>query len=224
VTLGFDIQRGLPSEEGFTLSKELMQRIIDQVDILFISHYHRDHADSWVAERFLVQNKPVVTPPDLWKDSLFYGKISHPERNFLLKHEIKLPGKDRRLSFVTCPGHQGEKVTNNVSLVFTPEGMVFAHTGDQSNQEDFSWIDRIGEHYSIDVLMTNSWSVYPDFRLYRGFQPRLVLPGHENEMGHSIDHREPYWLNENRLNNPGIFPWLQMAWGERYHYIPALKK
>lgn len=45
VTIGFDIERGRPGTEGFTLSKELMQQLIDEVDVLFISHYHNDHAD-----------------------------------------------------------------------------------------------------------------------------------------------------------------------------------
>ncbi len=223
VTIGFDVQRGLPSVEGFTLEKELMQKLIDQMDILFISHYHSDHADPWVAEMMLKQNKPVVTPDDFWNNQNFYALVSHPERKAALKHEIELPGKGLKLQFITYPGHQGEKITNNVTLVFSPEGLSFAHTGDQSNLKDFSWIDNVGDDYKVDVLMTNGWSVYPDHRLVRGFRPKLTLPGHENEMGHTIDHREPYWLNYNRLGDPGKFPWVQMVWGEKFHYIPNLK-
>lgn len=224
VTIGFDIQRGLPSVEGFILEKEMMQKLIDQLDILFISHFHSDHADPLIAEMMLNQNKPVVTPEDLWNDKSFYAKISHPERSASVRHEIEIPAKGLKLRFITYPGHQGEKITNNVTLVYSPEGLSFAHTGDQSNLGDFSWIDTVGDDNKVDVLMCNSWSVYPDHRLVRGFRPRLTLPGHENEMGHTIDHREPYWLNYSRLGDPAEFPWLQMAWGEKFHYMQQSAK
>jgi L-ascorbate metabolism protein UlaG (beta-lactamase superfamily) len=218
VTIGFDVQRGVPSIPGFTLPKEMMQKLIDRLDILFISHHHGDHADPWMAEMLLQQNKPVVTPPNLWPAYDFYARVTHPERKAGLLQEIELPGKGIKLRFYANPGHQGEDIPNNVTVVATPEGITFAHTGDQSNLGDFSWIDKAGDVCKVDVLMTNSWSVYPDHRLVRGFRPRLTLPGHENEMGHTIDHREPYWLNYNRLGDPKIFPWIQMAWGEKYHY------
>ena len=220
VTIGFDIQRGLPNVEGFTLSQELIQPLIDAVDVLFISHIHNDHADELVAELFLAQNKPVVTPPDLWPDSPIYAKIIHPQRNADLIQQIRLPSKGISLKTVTCPGHQGDKILNNVYLVFSPEGMVFSHTGDQSNLDDFTWIDQIGDRYTVDVVMTNSWSVYPGLRLANGFRPKLIIPGHENEMGHTIDHREPFWLNYQRLGDSVSFPWVQMAWGEKFHYFP----
>lgn len=218
VTIGFDVQRGVPSIPGFSLDKEMMQELIDQLDVLFVSHHHGDHADPWMAEMLLKQNKPVVTPPNLWPAYDFYARVTHPERKAGLAQEIELPGKGIKLRFYANPGHQGAEIPNNVTVVVTPEGITFAHTGDQSNLGDFSWIDKAGDVCKVDVLMTNSWSVYPDHRLVRGFRPKLTLPGHENEMGHTIDHREPYWLNYNRLGDPKLFPWIQMAWGENYHY------
>lgn len=224
VTIGFDIQRGLTSVEGMTLDQKLVQSLIDEVDILFISHFHRDHADPWVAEMFLNQNKPVVTPPDLWNDRPFYQKITHPEREAALLQKVRLPARDLTIQFVCNPGHQGKQIPNNVYLVFSPEGLSFSHTGDQSNPDDFAWIDQVGANYRVDVLMCNSWSVYPDHRLVRGFRPQLTLPGHENEMGHTIDHREPYWLNDMRLGNPKEFAWIQLIWGEKIRYFPQKKK
>lgn len=220
VTIGFDIQRGLSGVEGMTLPNEMIQKLIGEVDILFVSHLHRDHADPWVAEMFLNQNKPVITPPGLWNDKDFYSKILHPDRLAAVTQKVQLPAKGFNLQFVCNPGHQGDQILNNVYLVFSPEGLSFSHTGDQSNLEDFAWIDQVCGKYRVDVLMTNSWSVYPEHRLARGFRPKLILPGHENEMGHTIDHREPYWLNDNRLGDPGIFPWIQLIWGEKIHYIP----
>ena len=100
--------------------------------------------------------------------------------------------------------------------IMTPEGLSFAHTGDQSNQDDFQWIDEVHRRFEVDVLMPNCWTTDP-LRLVGGFRPKLVIPGHENEMGHTIDHREPFWLTYNRFDGaPSEL--LVMGWGERFHY------
>ena len=224
VTIGFDIQRGFSLGDGYVLSKELIQDLLNEIDVLFVSHIHGDHADSWVAGQMVLQNKPVCTPPDVFTDLPLYSKILHPERKAHVIQEIALPNKGFSLKVVNYPGHQGEKILNDVTLVFTPEEISFIHTGDQSNLQDFDWLDRIGDHFRVDVAMTNSWSVYPGLRLAHGLRPGLIIPGHENEMGHTVDHREPYWLNYPRLGDPVIFPWVQMAWGEKFHYLPARGK
>lgn len=221
VTIGFDIQRGIPGNENFAFSKELTGTLIDVVDVLFISHYHGDHADDWVATRFIEQNKPVITPPRIWEQLPLYDKLIRPDRTIDKMQDISLPLKQMNLKVVTCPGHQGNDILNNVYLVFSPEGICFAHTGDQSNSGDLEWIDKIGDSFHVDVLMVNSWSYFPEFRLAKGFRPELIIPGHENELNHSIDHREPYWLNCVRLGDDPSFPWIQMAPGEKYHYHPA---
>jgi len=106
VTIGFDIQRGITRIEGFTLKQDMIQKLIDAVDVLFITHFHGDHADEWVAEKFIAQNKPVVTPPDLWINLPIYQQILHPERNANQTQEISLPLKGFRLKVVNYPGHQ----------------------------------------------------------------------------------------------------------------------
>lgn len=45
--------------------------------------------------------------------------------------------------------------------------------------------------------------------------PSLVICGHENEMEHSIDHREAYWLTFRRMSGIKV-PYIVMAWGESY--------
>lgn len=119
------------------------------------------------------------------------------------------------------PGHQGTDIINNVYLVIDPSGLSFAHTGDQSNTEDLKWIENIKDFHSVNVLMVNSWGIDPDSRLISGFSPQLIICGHENEMGHSVDHREPYWLNYSRLGTQTISPWIHMTWGEKYNYQPV---
>ena len=132
-----------------------------------------------------------------------------------------LPEKGFNLKTVIYPGHQGTDIINNVYLVIDPSGLSFAHTGDQSNTEDLKWIENIKDFHSVNVLMVNSWGIDPDSRLISGFSPQLIICGHENEMGHSVDHREPYWLNYSRLGTQTISPWIHMTWGEKYNYQPV---
>ncbi len=221
VTFAFDLVRAHSADaDGFVIEDVLMNKLIEQCDALFISHRHGDHGDQWVAETFILQNKPVVSPPELWQDKPIYEKIIHLEREPHIMQALKIQDGRQNLNVVNYPGHQGTDIENNVSLVFTPEGMSFAQTGDQSGPEsDWDWIDKIRSQYSVDVLFPNCWT--PDIhRVLRGFNSKLVITGHENEMGHTIDHRESNWLTYTRLKGSEI-PFLLLTWGESFHYIPG---
>jgi len=121
------------------------------------------------------------------------------------------------LKVAVYPGHQGE-LPNNVTVVTTPEKTVLCHTGDQLNDADLSWIDRIREHHRVDVLMPNCWTT-DIVRMTDGIDPAVVITGHENELGHTIDHREPNWLTWRRYSK-GKPPLVLMTWGESYRYEP----
>ncbi len=228
VTLGFDLVTGKSvNVAGFPIEREVMDRLIGQCDVLFISHYHHDHAEEWVAQTFIDQGKPVIAPPTVWKDKAIYAGITHLERKSHTKQELPVQNGRHTLNVVVYPGHQGENIENNVTLVFTPEGLSFSQMGDQSNPYDFEWIDEVKSHHHVDVLMPNCWTT-DIVRVTRGFNPALVITGHENEMGHAIDHREPYWLSYQRKKGSDRFggrrdvgydhPLILMTWGESYHY------
>jgi len=220
VTFGFDLIRGYSARaKGFPVADEVLGRIARQCDALFISHLHPDHADPWVARAFLDQGKPVLAPPEVWKSQPIHRKITHPARQADKIQTVAIQHGKRELKVIVYPGHQGATIQNNVWLVTTPEGMTFSQTGDQSNTDDFSWIDTVGAHHRVDVLMPNCWTTDMT-RLVEGFNPALVITGHENELGHTIDHREPFWLSRIRLQDVTC-PWLLMTWGESYHYRPV---
>ncbi len=220
VTFAFDMVRAHSARvENFAISDDLMKKLIDHCDALFISHRHRDHGDAWVAEQFLTQNKPVVAPPEVWQDQPIHHKITHLKREAHTLQTLKIQDGKQFLKVVNYPGHQGKDIENNVPLVFSPEGMSFVQTGDQSGPEsDWDWIDEVGIKNRVDVLFPNCWT--PDIhRVVKGFNPKLVITGHENEMGHTIDHRESNWLTYTRLKG-SPYPFLLLTWGESYHYIP----
>jgi hypothetical protein len=169
----------------------------------------------------------VVAPPDVWEDKPIYSEITHLRREPHTLQVLPLQTVQKEIKVVVYPGHQGTEIQNNVSLVITPEGLSFSQMGDQSNGDDFEWIDEVGAHHSVDVLMPNCWTT-DIVRVAKGFDPKLVITGHENEMGHTIDHREPYWLTYQRQTGSDRFggsrdvgydyPLILMTWGESYHY------
>jgi len=248
VTIAFDLYRGsagfrvqdaeggrtIVPAPGFPLPDELANRLVGECDVLFISHRHGDHADERFAQAFLAQGKPVVAPPDVFEGSLIRDRITHLKREAHVLQRLPIDNGARELEVVVYPGqqYQGSGVPNNVVLVFTPEGMGFAHNGDQINdpypqyQEDYAWIDKVREHHRVDVLMTNCW-LDDIYRFTRGFNPKLVIPGHENELGHPVFDRVPYWGDSAhlQLTYPQLlasdYPVLAMTWGESYHYQPG---
>lgn len=216
ITIAFDITKaGSAGADGFMLSDEVIEKIANESDALFITHYHRDHADEEVAKTFIKLGKPVVAPPDIWKEKEIYNEITHMDRKAHEIQKLRLDKKEMDLNVVVYPGHQGADILNNVILIYTPEGYTLCHTGDQSFKADFDWIDDVHVHHKIDILIPNCWTTDPP-RAARGFHPHLIIPAHENELGHTIDHREAYTLNYSKWNVP--YNKIIMTWGESFHY------
>lgn len=212
VTIAIDLTRGPSLLRDDPDLQESAKQIIDQCDILFVSHEHGDHTDQYVIDTFKAQGKPVILPGSLPRDGT-------------TPHVVEL-SRGRHLKVVMFPGYQGD-VVNNVPLIFTPEGMSFSHTGDlhQGNStpiNQWEWIDHVKDKWGVDVLMVNNWTPKID-QVVKGFGPELIIPGHENELGHGIDDRKPYWMSYERLRSIG-YPYVIMCWGESYYYIPSATK
>ena len=204
------------AKEGFRLSTDTIDAYAEQCDALFISHLHQDHADETIARAFINKGKPVVVPENLWQKEDFSDKLTYPERNAEAIHTLPIQNGNNQLKVVAYPGHQGLKLLNNVTLVETPDNITVVQTGDQSNLMDFAWIDTVKEHHTVDILLPNCWTTDLP-RMITGVDPAIVITGHENELGHTIDHRESYWLNAPRLGD-GINRYVAMTWGESYCY------
>lgn len=229
VTVAFDLVRGATSgSPDFTLSAEETDRLVKQCDVLFISHKHNDHADKIVAETFLNSGKPVISPEQVWKDDSIFSRITHLERVSEKVQKLRL-SDNRTLDVVIYPGHQLTSAINNVSMITTAEGITIAHAGDQINEGemmgDFEWIDQVSKNHNVDILMPNAWTT-DICRIVRGFNPALVVPGHEIELGHTVWDRLPFWGDDKylELNYADLkrskYPVVVLVWGESYHYNP----
>ena len=214
-TIAIDLIPGGSNAKPF-LADSIIYGIAGKCDALFISHQHPDHANLNVAKSFAARGKLVIVPKDLWVgvDPL----IQPLEKE---NQEFDVEFKELDLTLHVLPGHQGD-VYNNINVVeFHNEGTV-AQTGDQwGNSADLVWIDHVHEKYDIDVLMPNCWIDEME-RVIRGFGPKLIITGHENELGeHTIDHRESYWITIKKMElMPDLnIPYVLMTWGEWYDYV-----
>ena len=207
VTVAIDLVRGGNADQRY-ISDTLMRSIVEQCDILFISHVHGDHADRAVAQMFCEQGKNVIVPEEFWKDMA--PQLRVVRGTDMTQEMIRLPARNTSLSVRIYPGYQGN-ILNNVYSITLPGGQTIVHTGDQSYNEDMA--AKIGAS-KIDVLLVQCWMM-PMEKFVSGVKPALIITGHANEMGHSIDHREAYWLTFRRMSEVKV-PYIVMAWGESY--------
>lgn len=206
-TIAFDIVRG-NSKGRKIVSDERIRQIVEKCDILFLSHNHGDHVDKFVVEQFIQAGKPVVAPANVQKAN---DKIMHLSGDQRIDKEITL-NHGKKLQVAIFPGHQ-DKLINNLYVITTEEKKTVAQIGDQSNDEDIQWIANIYKEVPrIDALIINCWTI-PLKELVDGFNPKLVVTGHENEMGHTINHRESFWLS---FQDMKILQrdYVIMGWGE----------
>lgn len=213
-TIAFDlILGGSPDIEPY-ISDSLMECIVDQCDILFISHEHGDHANRSVARMFTAKNKIIVAPTGVWEGVSPNIRNLRPDQ--MTDYTIGLP-ENRTLKLRIFPGYQSY-IVNNINHITTPEGFRIMHIGDQYGKEHLEWLSHIKDSTQTDVLLANCWVTAPEVTI-PGIAPKLVIPGHENELWHTITHREPHWLTWDRMEGIDV-PFVFMTWGEYYDYIP----
>jgi len=209
VTIAFDIVRG-KSKGRDIVNEKYIRQIVDQCDALFLSHNHGDHVDKLTVDLFTQAGKPVIAASNIQKNN---EKVTHLRADQRIDHEIVLKN-GKKLQVAIFPGHQGD-LMNNIYVVTTPEKKTVAQIGDQSNNEDMKWIANLYQEIPRpDALIVNCWTS-PLKELVDGFNPKLVISGHENEMGHTISHRESFWLSFQDMKTIGR-DYVIMGWGEGF--------
>ena len=97
----------------------------------------------------------MIAPPQVWEERPINNKITHLDREAHKIQYVSVQSGKYDFEVVVYPGHQGTQIQNNVTFVITPEGLSFCHTGDQANRDDFAWIDEVGEHFRVDILISD---------------------------------------------------------------------
>ena len=205
-TLAFDISHGY---RKVSMTKTQLRSIAEEVDIAFISHDHPDHADEAFAREMAALGKKVVVPRTLWPDS--------DSEESLVRVAGTYEGNVNGVSFIAFPGSQGATLPNPVYLV-TVDGVSLMHMGDQSRSSDYDkWMKGIGKAHDVDVLFINC----RDRGMHRkmaAIDPKLIIPGHENELRHIVDGRQGVTRTLSNLEGNTI-PVVLMSWGEYFHYV-----
>ena len=209
-TIAFDLSRcRCRGHKDPIVPTELAEKIAAKCDALFLTHNHGDHVDRYIVDLFVNAGKPVVAAPNILVDK--EGVTHRREEDDIDNFEVKLKsGKSLKVAVVAAIHG---KLMNNVYVVTMPEKYTVCHTGDMSGKRNFKWIPTIKDKVAkIDALLINCWTG-SIAKAIPGFDPRYVITGHENEMGHTIDHREAYWLSFTKLANVD-YKYVVMAWGE----------
>ena len=210
--IAFDLVRGECKKQKL-LSDDQIDAIIEKCDVLFLSHNHGDHVDKYVVNKFIEAGKPVIAASEILPD--LKGVTHYRSESEVLDEEVMLKSGEK-LQVKIFPGHQSPMMCN-IYVVTTPDKYTFAHTGDQYDKNDMEWIATIKDNApKIDALTINCWS-YQIADAIKGFNPRYVITGHENEMGHTIDHREAFWLTFQKME-PVEHDYVVMAWGEWFSF------
>ena len=212
VTVAFDLYRGgVMKESPSLISDEMMLALVRECDIMFISHNHPDHTDPGVVKMFTDAGKQVIAPDNSLKGN---EPVTHIRSEKIIDKTFKVKGG--KLDVKILPGHQSELI-NNIYVVTSPEGLNFAHTGDQYSKDDLKWLLDVQKKIpALDILLINCWANRLSDTI-NGFNPKVVITGHENELGHSLDHREAYWLSYVKLEDVKK-PNILMTWGECFWY------
>ncbi len=211
-TVAVDLIPGGPGKHPF-ITDSIIYAIAGNCDAMFVSHKHGDHANLKIAKAFAARGKKVIVPKDLW-----VGVDPLIQQLLVADTSVTIPFDELKMTLHILPGHQDDIYNNIYVMEFKGSGKV-AHTGDQYNVEDLRWIDNVHRKHKIDVLLLNCW-VNSMERTIRGFGPKVLITGHENELEHSIDHREAYWMTMKKMESmPSLkVPNVLMTWGEWYEY------
>ena len=207
LTLGFDLcgTRGNLKP----VPDSLMRDLVNRCDALFISHRDPDHADRNVVAMAAEAGIPVYGPEDFRNDDFIPVRKED-------SGTVSLSVRDgRTIRVQPLPGHQ-DGLQNNIYVVTFPEGLTFAHCGDQYLKDDVPWLTSVSRKMEkpLDVLVIDCWAMDMEDTIL-GFRPRTVVLGHENELGHTIDHREAFWQSQYKLDVMRLpMPAYILAWGE----------
>lgn len=211
-TVAIDLIQGF---EQVFWPDESIDRAIEGIDLLLITHEHDDHADLRVVKKFLDAGKKVIAPPGLWEGEEDAKGITRLRGDSLTFNGVKI---------TAFPGFQ--KLTpNNIYLLELGDGFKIMHLGDDNEtfRMGVEWFRRFKKKpLEVDVLIPNCWS--PNLALLMKYvKPKIIIGSHEHEIGHPPAGRRPYSFVYSVLATVGA-PFIVPAWGEKAVFNPELKK
>jgi hypothetical protein len=168
----FDLVHGYPSWKY-----RIPDAILEQIQVLFVSHKHDDHYDRSLIHSILDFGGKVVAPLEtkLIGDDMIY--VSPGD-------ELNVAG----LHVKVYDGLHGD-IPSRIFEVITPEGLKIMHTGDNQTSET------LPDGVKVDILLLNAWvnesGSAPAITGVRNsinkLAPGLTILGHFQELSHAYD-------------------------------------
>jgi hypothetical protein len=148
--------------------------ILEQIQVLFISHRHEDHRDMGIIRKITDFGGKVVVPVEDSGASEDLIGLSADEELTLADLQIK-----------AYDGLHAE-IPVRMFVVTTPEGLVIMHTGDNQTSET------LPDGLTVDILLLNAWvnesgSASPIVGMQNSIKkltPELTILGHIQELSH----------------------------------------
>nr|NQU92652.1 MBL fold metallo-hydrolase [Bacteroidota bacterium] len=203
IVFAFDLLDGYSSWSTY-----LPTELVNQIQVLFISHNHADHYDQSIAASVIQNGGFVVVPTE----NSYMGNVP------------MAAGDTLTISGLKIKAHSGLHSTPmRIYEVTLPGGLNFLHTGDNQTSETLPEID------SLDILLLNAWvnesgsasAVIGMHNCISILEPSIIIPGHIQEMGHAYMPGNPTsraiyeWAFE--VDNVPVSSEIKvMTWGERY--------
>ena len=160
------------------------KEIASTVDMLFLTHPHRDHYSKTLLYAFAQAGKSVIIPSNVLPEYTAANKI--------LMNDCDTPVNIQGVSVTSLRGNQGDGIPNNV-YILEFDGWRIIHQGDNYDREQES---RVSDYPAADVLIVSSWNEMKNIVKAaddaEGPSP-LLIPAHENELNeHGVSNRESY--------------------------------
>ena len=235
----YDVVEGrfMPDTNVVVWSEADWKRLANLADMIFVTHPHGDHYDRAGIEAFVEAKKPVVVPCDLVAYTASRPPKEGPDGKYVVEKEIlttapccvKLtedhlgPVDVGGVKVRNFLGNQGKDVPCNVYLIDI-DGVLVADNGDNYDMDKERMLSKCPP---ADVIIASTWNNVqgmvnccagaPGFDRTKS----VLLPSHENELGHGVDHRESYhemYTRKDRLGNRE-FPWPRvhpLGYGESF--------
>ena len=171
-TFAFDLIDGIRQWDY-----QIPDSILEQIQVLFVSHRHDDHRDLSVMNAIKGFSGEVVMP--LEDKPGDFGTI------------YLSPGQELTVTGLQVKAYDGLHggIPVRIFQVTTPEGLTIIHTGDNQTS------DTLPDGVTVDILLLNAWvnesgsvsAIVGMRNSINKLTPRLTIPGHIHELGHRYD-------------------------------------
>ena len=203
-----DMIIGIDLVNRLSIWDPLPKELLEKIDVIMVTHEHADHYNVNIINSVIAYGGIAILPTEMTHTG-----------------SIKMsPGDSIIIKGVKFKAHDGlHSVPLRVYEIITPMGLKVFHTGDNQSQFSLPYIK------GVDVLLLDCWvhedSNHPSnvigmYDCINLIKPKLMIPGHFNEIKHDPSQRYQY---------DSVFKLMQMeipcevkllAWGEKTVFKP----